>query len=623
MVIAEEIKDGESLLARADVKKKEKEECSPRKKHLVGLWLTDACNLRCDYCFQDKDHIPKNMNQETLDATIKFVNEIEPMGVAFFGGEPLIAKRQFKQALAEMKVPKFYLTTNGTLLDDDILDWMEIFKVHLNLSLDGMKDTQDRWRDGSYDAIIRNLPRILRHMDIVGGEVLMTMVMESQLYRNVKHVKELGFPSVYINLLDPYGTQVRNEPEKVDIFKEQYRKVITELREKKFRIDDYDRWVKLLKNPNWKGGECGFHNSGLGISPDGLLYPCHRGPELGPEYSFGSVFEGIDEKRMQEVRSLGWHPDDCRSCDLAFNQCPVSCYGEHGEFGKTVHPVHCLYEKAKAEVVAEVAGISITPEAKADFNVMEDTRLIVGTLVAPHKYYILPQFLKNLDKMQFPEVTDYYFILDYGDNRTYRLIDLWLKNKIPFAPYERKIVRRFKTIRIPTQSDDIVMDRITRARNLLLNQALQGTYTHLMWLDSDIIAPHDTVPKLLAVNDAIAGALVETRQEFERETWFNTYMDAGNGSWPSKTDFIKGDIITVDATGCDAVIIRRDVLEDVGVYDYRRYDHPDGPAGEDMLFCLRAKALGHKTRIHTGVHPRHLGIADVELTSSVIYERLA
>ena len=92
--------------------------------YFVGLWLTDGCNLKCTYCFQDRYKPINNMTQEVLDQTIKFINEIDPQGVAFFGGEPLLAQKGMKQVLAQTDVEKYFLTTNGTLLNDDIFDWL-------------------------------------------------------------------------------------------------------------------------------------------------------------------------------------------------------------------------------------------------------------------------------------------------------------------------------------------------------------------------------------------------------------------------------------------------------------------------------------------------------------------
>jgi len=56
---------------------------------------------------------------------------------------------------------------------------------------------------------------------------------------------------------------------------------------------------------------------------------------------------------MEEIRASGLHPKECGACDIAFNQCPISCFQEHGKFGITPHHVHCVYERAKVEVIQE------------------------------------------------------------------------------------------------------------------------------------------------------------------------------------------------------------------------------------------------------------------------------
>lgn len=582
------------------------------KKYFVGLWLTDGCNLKCTYCFQDRYKRPiHTMTKEVLDQTIKYINKIKPTGLAFFGGEPLLAKNGIKRILAQTDVPRYYITTNGTLLDDDIFDWFEHHKVFLNLSLDGAKDTQDTWRDNSYDRIMKNLPRILHHIKHVGGNVLCTNVMESQLYRNVKHIKSLGFPTVFINQLDGYAGQVRNEPEKIDIFRQQYELVLT-LHSDDFKIADYQRWKSVLSG-NLKPGHCGYGNRGLGISPTGLLYGCHRGPELPESLSFGNVFDGIDQERETHIRGMAVLPPKCEACDLHLNQCPVSCYQKHKKFGVNPHDTHCLYERAKADIVMAHASLEemTIPKSQHD-QATRNVRLIVGTMIDPHKYYVLPIFLKHLMKMQFPPITDYYFILDEDDFTTHKLLRNWKEGFLSdMAPYREDIVRSFKTIKVPIHSDDKGIDRITRGRDLMLNIALKGHYTHLFFLDSDIISPPSTVHDLLSINSPIAGGLVKTRNDGRSHQWYNTYMDkrAEGKGFPSKTDFVKGDIIDVDATGCDCVLIRSDVLEAVGYYEWQS----DPPLGEDMWFCLKAKKKGFGVKIHTGIVTRHLGVGDMAL----------
>ena len=582
------------------------------KQYFVGLWLTDGCNLKCTYCFQDRYKPVTTMTQDVLEQTIRFINEINPQGVAFFGGEPLLAQKAMKQVLAQTSVEKYFLTTNGTLLNDDIFDWLELHKVHLNLSLDGDKETQDYWRDNSYDRIVENLPRILHHFKTVGGQILCTCVMESKLFDNVNHIAGLGFPSVYINQLDGYSSKVRNELEKLDIFREQYKKVLT-LDSPVFEVSDYHRW-RMVLGGNKKAGSCGYGNLGLGINPKGLLFACHRGPELSDDFSFGDVFDGIDKEREAKIRGAVSLPPKCKACDIHFNQCPISCVQEHGKFAVNPHDVHCAYERAKVEMVlAHRSWKDERPKSKRPtLQKKDNVRLIVGTMIDPHKYYVLPIFLKHLMKMEFPAFTDYYFILDEDDRTTYKLLAGWKEGYLgESVPYNNSLVRSFKTIRIPVHQSDGGLDRITRGRELMLNMALRGNYTHLFFLDSDIISPPSTVQGLLSLDSPIAGGLVKTRNNGRRPTWYNTYIDkrAEGKGFPSKTDFTKGDVITVDATGCDCVLIRCDVLRAVGCYEWQS----DPPVAEDMGFCLKAKEKGYGVKIHTGIETRHLGVLDMAL----------
>ena len=331
------------------------------KTYALSIWVTNQCNLRCRYCFyydrQLWNQTPSYMSEKTANKVVQFINSGKVESLSFFGAEPLLNWKIIKRILTRSCLPYiskkkhvYYITTNGTLLNKAILEHLEIFGVCINLSLDGSKQTHDYWRDNSYNAIIKNIDLLIDYPNI---EVLKTLVDPSTLYNDIKHIKELGFKHVYINLLDPYShiTYKGYSPEE---FKEQYKRVIQDFHGNNFSIDDFEKWKWLLNRKNPKPG-CGFVYRGLAISPDGKFYPCHEAPSI-PEFCIGDVWNGIDPTKEQQIRGMVEQPQMCVECPYALNKCPVSMYNKHKRFRVPPPRWYQEFEVAKIQAICELTN---------------------------------------------------------------------------------------------------------------------------------------------------------------------------------------------------------------------------------------------------------------------------
>ena len=334
------------------------------KKYYLSVWVTNQCNLKCKYCFYNDRQLwnqpSLHMTESIANKVIQFINSGSIDGLGFFGAEPLLNWKIIKQILTRSclsymveRKKVYFLTTNGTLLNKGILEHLEMFNVHIKISLDGTKATQDYWRDNSYDAIMKHIDLLVEYPDL---QVLKTLVNPNTLYEDIKHIKELGFKRVFINLLDPYSA-ITYEGYSPQVFKEQYKRVIQDFHRKNFSIDDFERWRWLLKRRNSKPG-CGFTNRGLAVSPDGKFYPCHEAPSI-PEFCIGDIWNGIDPTKEQQIRGMVKQPQMCVECPYALNKCPVSMYNKHKRFGVPPPRWYQEFEVAKIQAICELTNMKM------------------------------------------------------------------------------------------------------------------------------------------------------------------------------------------------------------------------------------------------------------------------
>jgi uncharacterized protein len=317
----------------------------------VTLWGTNKCNLHCAYCFQARDK-PSDMSVETLVRAVGWMRANGVGYVDFFGAEPLMNTGALKAVIAAMRC-RVGITTNGTLLNPDIYDWLRLFNVNINLSMDGSKRLQDKYRDNSYDMLASKVD-LWKTLPV---NVLMTNADPLDTYEAVSHIKSLGFHNCFLNMLDPYGFSY--SPEGIKGLEKEYVRTIRELHHPPdFSVNDYPKWRQIAVN--WKQfphSGCGVNKMGLCIGVDGRFYGCHRAVELGPDYSFGDVWSGIDERKEEAFRKdAGQVPKKCQSCNLGCLPCPISSHNAHGRFGVDPEDWFCDATRAKIHAVEAVAS---------------------------------------------------------------------------------------------------------------------------------------------------------------------------------------------------------------------------------------------------------------------------
>ena len=306
------------------------------------LHVAHTCNLNCEYCFaaQGKYHGQRSLmsfevGKQALDFLVSHSGKRKNLEVDFFGGEPLMNWQVVKDLVAyarsiEKEAGKnfrFTLTTNGVLVDDDVIEFANKEMHNVVLSLDGRKEVHDASRvtvsgDGSYDTI---LPKFKKFVEARGGKGY--YMRGTFTHRNVdflediKHMADLGFTELSMEPVvcapeDPYALTEEDLPK---LF-EQYEELAFEMLRRKQNgkgFTFYHYMIDLTGGPciYKRISGCGSGTEYLAVTPTGELYPCHQ--FVGdPKYLMGDVWQGVTNTDLRDEFKLcnAYARPDCKDC---------------------------------------------------------------------------------------------------------------------------------------------------------------------------------------------------------------------------------------------------------------------------------------------------------------------
>lgn len=288
----------------------------------IMFWVTEKCNLNCDYCYVKKS--PKIMSLETAKKAFeyfekKFENTEFRKGeihVGFHGGEPLLnfpvihyLTEKFKERYGD-KIRYFSLTTNGTIFDTAILEYI-MDNIELSVSIDGNRETNDLKRhhyDGrsSYDETITTLEFLKKYE----ADLRIRMTVNRETIENFANNfiylerKQYGAVTYAINMDEPWNENDMQEySRQLSIIMDYYIMENPE-RGKSFLYNLKEAMFRPRRLCD--GGITNFH-----ISPEGDIYPCILSVS-DKEFKLGNIFDGIDQKALQRLRNINKH--DVKGC---------------------------------------------------------------------------------------------------------------------------------------------------------------------------------------------------------------------------------------------------------------------------------------------------------------------
>ncbi len=306
------------------------------------LHIAHTCNLNCSYCFasQGKYHGDRAMmsfevGKQALDFLVENSGTRHNLEVDFFGGEPLMNFQVVKDLVAyarsiekeKGKNFRFTLTTNGVLVDDDVIEWANRECSNVVLSLDGRKEIHDRFRvdyagNGSWEKIV---PKFQRFVEARGGKdyyMRGTFTHANpDFLADIKQMLDLGFNELSMEPVvcakdDPSALTDAD----MEIVMKQYEDLAALMLEKDKEgkpFTFYHYMIDLTGGPciYKRISGCGSGTEYMAVTPWGDLYPCHQ--FVGEEkFKLGDIWTGVTNKAIQgEFAACNVYAhSECRDC---------------------------------------------------------------------------------------------------------------------------------------------------------------------------------------------------------------------------------------------------------------------------------------------------------------------
>ncbi|MBR5246503.1 MAG: thioether cross-link-forming SCIFF peptide maturase [Clostridia bacterium] len=306
------------------------------------LHVAHTCNLNCEYCFasQGKYHGERalmsfEVGKRALDFLIENSGTRKNLEVDFFGGEPLMNWNVVKELVSYARVQekihnknfRFTLTTNGMLIDDDVIEFSNKEMSNVVLSLDGRKDVHDRLRvdymgRGSYDTIVPKFQEFVKRRGDKNYYMRGTFTHKNVDFTNdIFHMADLGFTELSMEpvVCSPEDASALTQ-EDLPILFDQYEILAKEMikRKKEGRpFTFYHYMLDLTHGPciYKRISGCGSGTEYMAVTPSGELYPCHQ--FVGDtKYLLGNIWDGVTNKEIQNEFKLcnAYARPECNDC---------------------------------------------------------------------------------------------------------------------------------------------------------------------------------------------------------------------------------------------------------------------------------------------------------------------
>lgn len=343
------------------------------------LHIAHDCNLACRYCFAEEGEykgrramMSLEVGKKAIDFLIENSGNRHNLEVDFFGGEPLMNFDVVKEIVAYGRQQeklydkhfRFTLTTNGVLLNEEIMEFANREMSNVVLSVDGRKEIHDFMRPtrngkGSYDVI---LPKFVEFAESRGQKnyyVRGTFTHNNlDFAKDVLHLADLGFEQISVEpVVSPEEESYAITKEDIPVVCAEYDHLAKEMIQRKKEGKEFNFFHFMI---DLEGGPCVYKRlSGCGsgieylaVTPWGDLYPCHQFVGTD-EYKMGDVFHGVERSDIQDDFKCCnvYTKDACKNCFAKFycsGGCAANSYNFTGNINDT-YEIGCELQRKRVE----------------------------------------------------------------------------------------------------------------------------------------------------------------------------------------------------------------------------------------------------------------------------------
>lgn len=358
----------------------------------ICLHVAHGCNMTCGYCFagDGEYHGPQalmsyEVGKRALDWLIENSGTRRNLEVDFFGGEPLLNFDVVKKLVAygrqqekeHNKNFRFTLTTNGVLLDDEVIDFANKEMSNVVISLDGRKDINDNMRKtrggkGTYDMILPAFKKLAESRNQQDYYMRGTYTHYNTDFTNdILHMADLGFKELSIEPVvapddAPYALKESDMPKLLSEYERLACEILDRKREGKGRnFNFYHYMIDLTGGPCIvkRISGCGVGTEYVAVTPSGDLYPCHQ--FVGDEkFLLGNIYDGItNDSVCHQFKSCNiYSHEECADCFAKLycsGGCAANAYHTTGSI-TGVYDMGCRLHKKRIEcaIMLKVAEMS-------------------------------------------------------------------------------------------------------------------------------------------------------------------------------------------------------------------------------------------------------------------------
>ncbi|MBE6083600.1 MAG: thioether cross-link-forming SCIFF peptide maturase [Tissierellaceae bacterium] len=348
------------------------------------LHVAHDCNLRCKYCFASQGDfkgerllMPLEVGRKALEFISINSGKRKNLEVDFFGGEPLMNFDVVKELVSygrilEKKYNKnfrFTITTNGVLLDEDKMDFINENMSNVVLSLDGRKKINDYMRktvngQGSYDVIVPKMKKMVEKRKDKDYYIRGTFTKYNKDFsEDIMEYYNLGFKKVSMEpvVASPKEDYALMEEDLEEVLREyeKFSKEYIDIKKKDKDFMFFHFMIDLNQGPCIikRTVGCGAGSEYMAVTPEGDLYPCHQ--FVGNEdFKMGNVFTGIENTTIRDEfkKANVLTKEECSGCWARY-YCSGGCHANAYNFNKDIkkpYKIGCEMEKKRIECAISI-----------------------------------------------------------------------------------------------------------------------------------------------------------------------------------------------------------------------------------------------------------------------------